>query len=493
MVLGASTPTNPLATLPEPGHVPGFCTPEARPFVLVSAILASAIGFIDGTVVAIALPAMRDTLDASLPQAQWINNGYLLPLSALILFGGALGDRLGLARVFATGICLFVLASMICAISPTAEILIAARVAQGIGAALMVPGSLALIARAYPPEERGRAIGIWAASAAMTTALGPIIGGLALSFGGPEMWRVIFAVNLPLGGIAVWLILTKVAQDPAQSGQRLDWPGVILTTLGLALIAVGLTDASQGSGTPNWSVTAIGAGIMITFLLWEGRCTHPMIPLALFKNPTFAAANGVTALIYFALTTMLFFLPMTVIAGWGVSELAASAAFAPLSIFITLMSGWVGKLVTRIGPGPLIGIGAALVGLSFAGLAITMPEQNFWYRVIPCTSLMGFGMALVVTPLSTAIMGAVSDEKSGTASGINNAVSRMAGLIAVASMGGLAGASYLAAGGPDSFGALSDGAGHASAMSSAFAQLAWITAALTTVGSVCAFVFIRKA
>ncbi len=491
MAADLSDPPAAPPTSGKPGALPGFCAPEARKFILLAAILASALGFIDGTLVAIALPAMRDGLGASLVQAQWINNGYLLPLSALILLGGALGDRFGLARTFASGIAVFIVASLASAAAPTAETLIAARILKGIGAAIMVPGSLALIARAYPAEERGRAIGIWAAASALTTALGPILGGLALSIGGPETWRLLFAINLPLGGIALWMILTKVAADPARPDHPLDLIGAILITGALGALAYGLTGASEGS-TANWPVVFVGTVLFLLFLAWEARCPYPMVPLDLFRDASFAAANAATLLIYFALSTVLFFLPMTLIAGWGLSELYASAAFAPLSVFIPLLSAKAGSWADDYGPGPLIGVGGLLVAVSFALLALTTPAQNFFYFTLPATALMGLGMALLVAPLSTAIMGAVPEERSGTASGINNAVSRVAGLVAVAVMGSLAAAAYSGAGGLDSFGAFSDTEGHASAMNAAFVTLAWITAALTAFGAVLAFLFIRK-
>ena len=490
MSIGAS-PNGAAAPTEKPGTLPGFCAPEARKFILIAAILASALGFIDGTLVAIALPAMRDGLNASLVQAQWINNGYLLPLSALILLGGALGDRFGLARVFAAGIAGFVLASLACALAPTPETLITARVLQGIGAAVMVPGSLALIARAYPEEERGRAIGIWAAASALTTALGPILGGLVLSIGGPETWRLLFAINLPLGGLAFWMILTKVAADPARPDHPLDLLGAMLITGTLGLIALGLTGASEGHAV-NWTPALAGAVLFLGFLAWEARSRYPMVPLDLFKNASFSAANAATFLIYFALSTVMFFLPMTLIAGWGLPEIMASAAFAPLSVFIPLLSTKAGAWADDYGPGPLIALGGGLVALSFVCLAITTPMQNFWALTLPSTALMGLGMALVVAPLSTAIMGAVPSERSGTASGINNAVSRVAGLVAVAVMGTLAGTLYAGAGGSGSFGAFSDTAGHADAMNAAFAVLCWITAALTALGAVGAYLFIRK-
>lgn len=488
---GSFDPLSPISAIRKPGALPGFCAPEARKFILVAAILASAIGFIDGTIVAIALPAMRDGLDASLAQAQWINNGYLLPLSALILLGGALGDRFGLARVFSLGIAGFVLASLACALAPTAPALIAARVAQGVGAAVMVPGSLALIARAYPADERGRAIGIWAASSALMTALGPILGGLALTFGGPEIWRWLFAVNLPLGGVALWLITTRVAHDPPRPGQRLDLAGAALVTVALALIATGLTGAAEGQSADP-ALTLAGAAAFLGFLWWERRSAHPMVPLSLFRNAGFSAANLSTALIYFALSTVLFFLPMTVIAGWGVSEAETSAAFAPLSVFIFLLSARAGTWADTYGAGRLIGAGGGLVAVSFAGLAMVMPLQAFWETVVPFTALMGLGMALVVAPLSTAVMGGVSEERSGTASGINNAVSRVAGLVAVAAMGTLAGAIYAGAGGTESFGAVSGAAGHGPAMNRAFSAIAWVTVGLTAAGAAVAWVFIPR-
>lgn len=474
-------------TLKNPGPAPGFCSAANRRFILISAILASSLGFIDGSIIAIALPAMRDDLGAGLIAAQWINNGYLLPLSALILLGGALGDRFGTARVFSAGIAVFVAASVLCALAPTTEILIAGRVLKGIGAAVMIPGSLALIAKAYPKAERGRAIGIWAAASAMTTALGPLLGGVALELGGATVWRWLFAINLPFGAIALWMIQTKVARDTAQKSKALDIPGAVLATLALALIAGGLSASSEG---PAWAIVAAGGAVLAGFIMWEGRTDHPMMPLSLFAAPAFSAANFATAMIYFSLTTILFFLPMTLIAGWGESEIFASAAFLPLTVFITLLSAKAGTWADRHGPGRMIGLGGAVVALAFASLAVLAPLQSFWVSVLPGTVLMGVGMALVVSPLSTAIMGAVGEDTAGAASGINNAVSRVAGLIAVAAMGSLAGAIYRGADGPASFGAFSDIPGHAAASTDAFVALAWITAALAAVGAAVAWRFI---
>lgn len=476
----------------KPGPAPGFCAPEARIFILISAILASALGFIDGTVIAIALPAIRAGLGASLTEAQWINNGYLLPLGALILLGGALGDRFGLVRIFASGIGLFVAASLICAAAPDAQMMIAARVVQGIGAAMMVPGSLALIARAYPEEERGRAIGIWAAASALTTALGPILGGFALSLGGPEMWRAIFAVNLPLGGLALWFILTRVTRDAPRPDHPLDLPGAALITVSLGLIAFGLTAASEGHGEIRPGLALAGGAVLFAFIAWEARAPMPMVPLALFRNPSFATANLATFLVYFAFTTIVFFLPMTLIAGWGMDAFLASATFAPLSIFIPLLSTRAGAMAGRIGPGPLIAAGAGLMALAYLGLIFAIPTQEFLTRLLPVTAILGVGMGLLVAPLSTAIMSGVAADRTGTASGINNAVGRVSGLVAVALMGSLVGRFYTQAGGTDSFGVFSQAQTHTPAMIEAFQSLAGICAVLAAVAAILAWWFIPK-
>jgi EmrB/QacA subfamily drug resistance transporter len=473
---------------PKPGHAPGFCHVTDRRFLLLAAILASALGFIDGTIIAIALPAMREGLGATLTQAQWINNGYLLPLSALILLGGALGDRFGVARAFGAGIVVFVIASLLCAVAPSPESMIAGRALKGIGAAAMIPGSLALIARAYPRADRGRAIGIWAAASALTTALGPILGGVALGLGGPEVWRLLFAINLPLGALALWLLWRHVREDPPGRPTPLDWPGALLISVALALLAHGLT----GGGPVDYRPLSAAALTFAWFLWREARTPAPMVPLGLFRDRAFAAANLATFLIYFALSTVLFFLPMTLIAGWGTAEALASAVFAPLSVFISTLSALSGRLADRYGPGRLIGAGGLIVALSFAGLALGVGTQDVWVGVFPATALMGLGMALVVAPLSTAIMTSLPEERSGTASGINNAVSRVAGLIAVAVMGGLAAKLYAGAGGTASFGAFSDSAGHAVAMTRAFAGLAWITAVLTGIGAALSWVLIPR-
>ncbi len=443
------------------------------------------MGFIDGTVVSIAMPAIRQSLGATLDQATWINNAYMVTLAALILVGGAFGDRFGLARVFSLGIGLFVVTSLICAMAPNPDILILARLAQGAGAAMMIPGSLAMISRAYPREVRGRAIGLWAAASAVTTASGPIIGGLALSFGGPEMWRWIFAINLPLGVIAFAMTRLGVASDTRRPGQPVDIPGAALAIIGLGALAWTLTHL-EGSGTTplTWIIGTFGVAVLMAFLWQEHRSHHPMMPLVLFRDRTFAAANAATFALYFGLSAILFFLPMLTVAGWRITEIEAAVAFAPLSIFISLFSTKFGRLSDRIGPGPVIATGAAVVALGYASLALVIPWQNYWFTVVPAMTVTGFGMAMVVAPLSTAVMGAVADQQSGTASGVNNAISRIAGLVAVAAMGSLVGFAYARAGGSFSYGETLSDPDHVIAMGVAFSTIAWVSAALAALSAI---------
>ncbi|TIP45387.1 MAG: MFS transporter, partial [Mesorhizobium sp.] len=288
-----------------------FCPQMQRKFVLVAAILASALGFIDGSILAIAMPALRADLGASLAEAQWISNAYALTLSALILAGGAAGDRFGLRRAFVTGIALFIAASLACAVAPDPAILIAFRAIQGIGAAIMVPGSLAIIAKAYPKKERGRAIGIWAAASALTTALGPVLGGFVLTTFGNGVWRAIFAINLPLGLISIYLLLAKVPADKPTEKRSLDLGGAALATLAFGLLAYGLT-AMNAEGTGLMSGPAIVAGVVLlfVFIFYEFRRRDPMIDLGLFRIHAFAGANLATFFLYFALSANLFYLPM---------------------------------------------------------------------------------------------------------------------------------------------------------------------------------------
>ena len=470
-----------------------FVAPEGRKFILWAAILGASLGFIDGTVVALAMSAIRADLGATLDQAAWIQNAYMITLSALILTGGAFGDRFGLARVFKLGIALFISASLASALAPNASTLIVTRALQGVGAALMIPGSLSLVARAYPRADRGAAIGVWAAASGVTTALGPIIGGLVLSLGDDAMWRWIFVINLPFGFIAVGLLSRHVRQDQAKPGEKIDLIGAVLATLGLGLMAWAVTGAEGGFG--SWPSIFFGLGGIVAFALFlnhERRLPHAMLPLGLFASRSFSSANIATFALYFGLTTVIFFLPMLVIAGWGISAIEATVAFAPLSICIALFSKSFGKLADRIGPGPLIAVGSLTITVAYYWLGWSVLDQLYWSGVIPPLILGGLGMSMVVAPLSTSIMRVASEGDTGAASGVNNAVSRIAGLFAVAIMGTVIGTSYRAVGGTVSYGVASDAPFHVDAMTLAFSTAVWVCAALSLFAAIIAAVGIRQ-
>lgn len=479
-----------------------FCPGPRRKFVLISAILASSLGFIDGTVVSIALPAIRADLDAGLAAMQWVSNSYMLFLGALVLAGGAAGDRYGLRNVFAIGIAVFVTASLLCAAAPDETFLIVARSLQGIGAAIMVPGSLAIIAKAYPADERGRAIGIWAAASAVTTALGPLVGGLWLSFSGDmgwqAGWRLIFAINLPLGLIALAMLLMRVPADPPDRTRRPDLLGAVLATAGLGAIAYGLTGGGvEGEpGEPVWTSVAAGVALLATFVCWQARARDPMMPLSLFASAGFSGANAMTLMLYFALSAVLFFLPMTLVTGWGLPESQTALVFLPLTVFIAALSGWVGKQATHLGARLFLSAGSLICAFAYAVMAMTMHYQAFWAALLPCMALMGLGMALVVSPLSTTVMACAGDHDSGIASAINNTAARLAGLLAVAMLGGVAAATFNAsladagaAAGAMGFAQPPAAAGEAAAaafavaMNDAFAAIAWIAAAVALVSA----------
>jgi len=484
---------------------PHFVAPHNRRFVLIAAILASSMGFIDGSVVSIAIPAIRADLGATLADAQWISNGYLLFLSSLILLGGAAGDRFGLRNTFGLGILVFVAASVICALAPTPMVLIVARAVQGIGAAFMVPGSLAIIAKAYPRDERGRAIGIWAAASSLTTIGGPIIGGFILTLGDAG-WRLVFAINLPLGIAALALLWFKVDADQPSESRHLDMIGAALATVSLMLIAFGLTGDGSES-VPALSHVGLYAGLgvilAVAFIVWEARSKAPMLPLRLFAERSFSGANALTLALYFALGGVMFFLPMTMIAGWGASPVEVSFALLPMGVLLTLLSSFSGGMADRYGPAPLIALGSLIVAVAFGLLGLTAPLHNIWFAVMPLIGLLGLGMGLVVSPLSTAVMTSVADADTGTASGVNNAVARVAGLLAVALLGAIVASVFERALGsaaelPIFFGLPAEGlsteeeALRQSATDAGFAAAAYITAGLCLVSALIAWFTLEK-
>lgn len=483
-----------------------IATPQSRRFVLIAAILASSMGFIDGSVISIAIPAIRANLGATLADAQWISNGYLLFLSALILLGGAAGDRFGLRTTFGLGIAVFVLASMVCALAPTPAILVVARAVQGMGAAFMVPGSLAIIAKAYPRDERGRAIGIWAAASSLTTIAGPIIGGFVLTAFGDWSWRLVFAINLPLGAAALALLWFKVRGDRPEAGRRLDIVGAALATLALLLIAYGLTgDGSESTPGLLHMAAFVGAGLVLggIFLIWEARNPDPMLPLRLFSVRAFSGANALTFALYFALGGTMFFLPMTMIGGWGITPANVSLALLPMGVLLAVLSSFSGKWADSVGPAPLIALGSLIVAAAFALLGITAPLHNVWLAVMPSIALLGLGMGLVVSPLSTAVMTSVADGDTGVASGVSNAVARVAGLVAVALLGLVVASVFerslgSAAELPIFFGLPASGltaeeeAARLGATDAAFASVAYVTAVLSLLSAAIAWLTLER-
>ncbi len=442
-------------------------------WVLPATILGSSLSFIDSSVVNVALPAIQSGLEAELAAVQWVVNGYMLTLASLILLGGAAGDRLGRRRVFLIGLVGFAITSLACGLAPSAGLLIAGRLVQGAAAAMLVPASLALIGAAYSGEERGRAIGTWAAAGALTTALGPPLGGWLVDSIG---WRSIFFINLPVAAVAIWFALKLPADSSVEADKPLDLRGALLATLGLGLLSYGLI--ALGGGQALSGITALLAALPVIwlFLQAEARSDAPMMPLTLFRNETFAGANALTVLLYAALTGALFLLPFLMIQAHGYSATAAGAAFLPFSAIMGLGSRWSGGLVERVNARlPLVG-GAALTAAGFAVLAVSGEAPSYWVSVFPGLVIVAIGMTLCVAPLTTTVFNSAPGDQSGVASGINNAAARAGGLLAVAALG-------LAFGGVDAAslqaGAVANAYRFVMLCATALAALSALTAALT--------------
>ena len=413
--------------------VPG-CPDRLKPFVLAAAILGTSLSYIDGTVVTVALSAIRADLDATLADMQWVINSYTLFLSALILVAGGAGDAYGHRRIFNAGIATFALASFACGLAETPSQLIMARGVQGIGGAMMVPASLALITSNFPKSERGRAIGTWAAASGIAAALGPILGGWIIDV---ASWRVIFLINLPIAAItnAISSLWVPETVTPGAS-RKMDWIGAALACLALTGIALALTDAAEGGLDESVFWTGLtGLALMGAFLAYEGKAEHPMLPLGLFRSPVFSATNLLTLLLYFSLSGLLFFLPITLIEGHGFRAVVAGAVFLPFILVVAALSRWSGRLVDERGLRlPLI-LGPAISGLGMALLIPAVWSGEIWFGIVPAMVVLGVGMGLIVAPLSAGVMNSVSESNAGIASGVNNAVSRVGSLFAVAALG----------------------------------------------------------
>jgi EmrB/QacA subfamily drug resistance transporter len=403
----------------------------------LAAVLASSLGFIDGTILPVAMPAIRADLGAGFVASQWIANGYMLFLSALVLVGGAAGDRFGVRDVFVAGIVLFTLASVGCAIAGTTELLILFRCIQGIGAAVMVPGSLALIAQVFPASERGRAIGLWSTLSGLSPALGPILGGYLIETGGPAAWRMIFWINLPLAAIAIGALLFGVRRSPAAARGPIDWLGAVLATASLGLLAYGLTLAAEGVSRALVAGLAVvvGLGLGAMFVRQQKRTPHAMLPLALFRSRVFRGANLLTFFLYLALGGVLYFLPITLIDALHLPESQAGAVFLPFTLAMAIVAPMAGAYADAHGPRLPIALGCCVVSLAFSILTAAVAYDLYALGVLPAMTVLGIGMGLVVPPLSTAVMGSATDDTVGAASGINNGVARVAGLFAVTVFG----------------------------------------------------------
>jgi EmrB/QacA subfamily drug resistance transporter len=401
---------------------------------LAATIIGSAMAFIDGTVVNVALPQIQQRLGATAVDAQWIVEAYALLLAALILVGGSLGDHYGRRRIFLLGVGIFTLASVACALAFTPGQLIAARAVQGVGGALLVPGSLAIIGASFREEDRGKAIGTWSGFSGITTAIGPVVGGYLVD---SVSWRAAFLLNVPLATVVLLIAVRHVPESRDPDARRLDIPGAILATVGLGGIVYGLIESSIagfGSATVILSLF-LGALALVAFVARERRTQDPMLPLTLFRSRNFSGANLLTLLLYAGLGGALYFLPFALIQVHGYSATAAGSSFLPFVIITFLMSRWAGGLVPRYGARlPLI-IGPVIAATGFILFAIPGTEGSYWTTFFPAIVVLGFGMSFVIAPLTTTAMNSVEGRHSGLASGVNNAVSRSAGLLAIPILG----------------------------------------------------------
>jgi len=441
--------------------------------VILAAILGSGIAFLDSTVVSVALPAIQRDLGSDLSGLQWTVDGYLLTLSALLLLGGALGDEYGRKRVFVIGLIGFTVASLLCGIAPDIGTLIAARSLQGVGAALLVPGSLALISASFREEDRGAAIGAWSGLTGVSTAIGPFLGGWLVD---SVSWRLVFLINLPLAAVAVWVALRHVPEssDP-ESGRRPDYAGALAVTLGFAGVVYALIEGPAH----GWSAGVVGAGLigvagLAAFPIIELRHEHPLVPLGIFRSRQFTGANLTTFTVYAGLSTATFLLVLELQTVLGYSAIEAGSALLPITVLMLALSARAGRLSQRIGPRLPMTVGPLVVAGGFLLLHGLRPGDSYLTAVFPGIVVLGFGLAITVAPLTTAVLAAVEERHLGIGSGVNNAVARVAGLLAVAVLPAVVGIA-----GGESGGSFSEGVAQALLISAGLAVLGAAIAAIT--------------
>jgi len=445
-------------------------------WVVAAAVLGSGIAFLDGTVVNAALPAIANDLHANLGDLQWVLTGYLLTLGSLLVLGGSLGDRYGRRKIFRIGVVAFAATSLVCAVAPDIDSLIAARCLQGVAAALVVPNSLAIVSASFRPGDRGRAIGAWSGLGGIATALGPFIGGWLID---SVSWRLVFVINLPIAVAAVWIASVHVPESRDEhAGARLDVVGSLLLTVGLAGLVFALIEG-PGHDWPVLSVAlgVIGVAALVAFLLVEARKENPMVPLRIFRSQQFSGANAVTFAVYAALGAVTFLLVVHLQTDLGYSALEAGASLLPITACMLLFSARAGALAQRIGPRLPMTLGPLVVAVGMVLLGRIEPGSTYWGTVFPALLVLGLGLSLTVAPLTATVLGAVDDSHAGIASAINNSVARIAGLLAVAVLPAAAG--LTATQGLD----LVDG----------FSRAMDIAAVLAAIGGVLAFLTIRRA
>jgi EmrB/QacA subfamily drug resistance transporter len=448
--------------------------------VLAATILGSGMASLDGTVVNVALPRIGTDLNAGLTALQWTVNAYTLTLAGLLLLGGSLGDRLGRRRIFVFGIVWFTVASAGCTVAPDANVLVAMRALQGVGAALLTPGSLAILEAVFRREDRAAAVGSWSGLGGIATAIGPVLGGVLVGVA-PWGWRLVFLLNVPMAFLVVWLSGRYVPEtrDDEASGP-LDVTGVVLAAVGLALAVYGLTEGPQhGWGAVAVGCLVAGVALLIAFVVAEGRNSHPMMPLSLFASREFSAANLVTLVVYAALSGAFFLIPVQLQRVSGFSPVEAGSALLPVTVVMLLLSARMGRVAQRIGPRWPMTIGPIVAGIGLAMLVRIGAGSTYAADVLPAVLVFALGLSATVAPLTATVLAAAPAHEVGVASAVNNDVARAAGLLAVAVLPGLAGISSRAY-------------DHPAALSTGFHHAVLIAAAMCAFGGLLSAAFIGK-